>query len=454
MTELTEKQARSLIYKRDLARWYKLKEHPVQTALVNDNVRFKLVPAGRRSGKTEKAKRFVVREALRHVGNYFVAAPTRDQVKQIYWDDIKKLSFTSILPVNSVSESSLQIRLPNGSVIFLIGLDRPQRIEGIFWAGGIIDEIADIKENAWAENIYPALSTFNPTMPDYKAWCWLIGVPDGLNHYYEMVLKANADTTGEWKVYTWLSADILPPDRIAAAKRDLSPRQYRQEYEASFETASGRIYEDYGVHNQTQEVIQPHEQLLWHHDFNFTPMSSGIGVRRGLNNKDFYILDEIILTSATSRQSALEFVERYKNHLNRNVIIYGDPAGRAGEKHGHSSDYTEMEEVLRQNGWTVTRRVKRAAPAIKDRQNAVRAKIKNAAGETTLFVNPVKAPYAHKGLSTTQIKPGSTFHEVETDYQHITTAIGYCIEYEFPITIDKPESNTIILPTLTYFGRN
>ena len=43
-----------------------------------------------------------------------------------------------------------------------------------------------------------------------------------------------------------------------------------QEYEASFETAEGRIYDDYAQANQASETIQSHEQLLWHHDFNPT----------------------------------------------------------------------------------------------------------------------------------------------------------------------------------------
>jgi len=35
------------------ARWYWLKDHPVQKKLVTDLYRFKCVPAGRRSGKTD-----------------------------------------------------------------------------------------------------------------------------------------------------------------------------------------------------------------------------------------------------------------------------------------------------------------------------------------------------------------------------------------------------------------
>lgn len=439
-----------LTHKRDVDRWYPLTEHAVQTALVNDKVRFKVVPAGRRSGKTERAKRFVVREAFREPMPYFVAAPTRDQVKRIYWQDIKRLCLTSVLGDKSVSESELQIRLPNGSTISLIGLDQPQRMEGVLWGGGVIDEIADVREGAWQENISPALDTYNPLNPTYRPWCWLIGVPDGLNHYYDMAEYARTSGDADWKLYTWKSSDILPPDVIEAAKRRMSPRQYRQEYEASFETATGRVYEDYSPENYTTETIKPHEQLMWHHDFNFTPMSSGLGVRRG---NDFYILDEIILTSATSRQSALEFVERYKNHANRSVIIYGDPAGRAGEKHGHASDYTEMEQVLRANNWKVERRVKPAAPSIKDRQNAVRAKIRNASGQVSLFVNTKLAPYAHKGLATVQIKSGSTFLEENSDYQHITTAIGYCVDYEWPVRHEKVLGSSVPIPSVNYFAK-
>jgi hypothetical protein len=62
---------------------------------------------------------------------------------------------------------------------------------------------------------------------------------------------------------------------------------------------------------------------------------------------------------------------------------------------------------------------------IKDGQNAVRAKIKNAADEVSLFVNPTTAPYTHKALATGQLKKGSTFLEEDSEYQHIGTAIRY-----------------------------
>jgi hypothetical protein len=426
----------SLITKRELERWYPLKPHPVQLDLVDaisNGVRFPVVPAGRRSGKTERAKRFIAKTAMLNANErYFIGAPTYGQVKKMYWQDMKKLCVLSLYGTQrKPSESDMIIFMDNGTEIHFIGFDNPARFEGIFWSGGVIDEIADIKPDAWGSNIRPALDTFNPTRPNYQAWCWLIGVPDGLNHYYDMAQYAENANDPEWRLYHWKSSEILPAKTIEAAKRQMSEVQYKQEYEASFETATGRIYADYSTDNYTDETIKEHEQLFWYHDFNFTPMSSGVGVRRG---NDIFLLDEIILTSAVASQSALEFVDKYKNHKNRKVMVYGDPAGRAGEKHGHASDYTEIERILRENGWTYERRVKPSTRSIKDGQNAVRAKIKNAAGDVSLFVNTIKAPYTHKSLATGSLKKGSTFLEEDNEFQHIGTAIRYLIDYEFPIS--------------------
>lgn len=424
----------NLLLDRQLSRWYALKDHPVQLALVaavREGIRFPLVPAGRRSGKTERFKRFLVKQANAVAGQYFAAAPTHDQAKKIFWDDLKAFSLSCTHPKRP-SESDRIIFLPNGSELHVIGLDKPQRIEGIPWKGGGIDEFADVKPDAWEANILPALNTVNPLDPEYRAWCWLLGVPDGLNHYYDLCMKAEAGADPSFKVFHWKSAEILPDDVIASMKRSMSAKQFKQEFEASFETASGRIYEDYSKANHTTARIEPHEQLMWMHDQNFTPLSSAVGVRR--NGNDLYLLDEIVLTSAVSKQSAMEFVEKFKAHQNKHVLIYGDPAGQAGEKHGHASDYSDIEGVLRANGWAFTRKVKPAHPAIKDRQNAVRAKIKTADGHISLYVNPHTAPWCDKGLATVQLKDGSTFQEDQSNqYQHITTAIGYCVDVEWPI---------------------
>ena len=417
---------------RQLARWYELKDHDVQLDLISSvpsGLRFPLVPAGRRSGKTERFKRFLVKQENRVKGQYFAAAPTHDQAKKIFWNDLLAMSL-SCTHEKQPNISDRIIYMNNGSEIHVLGLDKPQRIEGIPWTGGGIDEFADLKPEAWEANIYPALNTVNPTRPDYRAWCWLLGVPDGLNHYHDLCQVAEAGLSKEYRVFHWMTEEIFP-EMAAEAKKVMSEKQYNQEFRAAFETASGRIYEDFNNDNATNEQIEPHEQLCWSHDQNYTPLSSCISVIRG---DDMYILDEIVLISAVSRQSALEFVEKYKDHKNKKVRIFGDPAGKAGEKHGHASDYTEIMDVLKESGWTFTNEVAKSHPAIKDRQNAVRAKVKTADGKRSLYINPKTAPWSFKGMQTVQLQKGSTFQEDQTNkYQHITTAIGYQIAKLWPV---------------------
>ena len=77
----------NLILDRQLARWYQLKDHPTQLSLISAvgrGVRFPLVPAGRRSGKTERFKRFLVKFANKEIGMYFAAAPTHGQAKKYF----------------------------------------------------------------------------------------------------------------------------------------------------------------------------------------------------------------------------------------------------------------------------------------------------------------------------------------------------------------------------------
>jgi len=405
------------------ARWYTLKSHPVQDAMITDKVRFKVVAAGRRSGKTERAKRHVIASAFGTPGLYFLAAPTYGQVKKIYWDDLKK--FIRPQFIAGKSESDLVMSLVGGSEIHLIGLDKPSRFEGIPWAGGNVDEIADVKAAAIDENIMPALDT-----PGLDAWCMFTGVPDGLNHFYDLAEYAKGPDK-DWKFYSWPSSDILDPKVIEAAKRRMSPKLFAQEYEASFETASGRIYEDYATDgNATGEGFIPGE-IRWCHDFNFFPMSSAIIQTRGGAD---YVVDEIILDHATPRHAALEFVERYKDHRACKVLLYGDPSGRVGEKHGLLSNYLEIEAILRQAGFIVERRVFASTRSIRDGQNSLRSRILTADGRRHIYVNESKCPTIARGFKTAQFQKGSTYQEDETNNaQHVISAIRYYASYEYPM---------------------
>lgn len=101
-------------------RWTPLRYHPVQQAYWASPHRFNTVPAGRRSGKTELAKRKLVKRAL--IGTdfdpprFFAGVPTREQAKRIFWDDLKALVPRHLLRARP-SEVDLMIPLINGAVL-------------------------------------------------------------------------------------------------------------------------------------------------------------------------------------------------------------------------------------------------------------------------------------------------------------------------------------------------
>ena len=164
-------------------RWQPLRPIEQQLKAFTGKHRFNTFPCGRRSGKTEIiGKRRVVMRALRgsmfNTPRFFCAAPTRDQAKRIFWQDLKALVHPNWRN-GEPSEGELVIRLKNGAEIHVLGMDKPERIEGVGWDGGVLDEYANMKPNVWEAHIRPALS-------DRRGWCDFVGVPEGRNHYYDL----------------------------------------------------------------------------------------------------------------------------------------------------------------------------------------------------------------------------------------------------------------------------
>jgi len=387
-----------------------------------DDSRFKVVAAGRRFGKSYLSTYIILTKALQKQGNYFFVSPTFQQSRQIIWDILKDKTRNQL--AKKINESRLEIELINGSKIFLKGADRPDTMRGVSLSGVVLDEFGTMRnpETVWNEVLRPALS-------DQLGWAIFISSPKGRNFFYDLYMNSQHLEGWERWQQTTLQGGYVPLEEIESAKKDLSLKQFTQEYEASFNTTTGRVYEDYNEDSHTDKGYEDTRPLIWAHDFNYTPMSSAIIQEHGDIS---YVVDEIILESAVARNAAMEFVERFKDAKIKQVILYGDASGRAGEKHNQDSNWTIIKDILREHNWTVTDRVPKANGAIIDGQNTLRARIMNANGDRFLFVNPKKCKYADKGLNTTTLKDGSSFQEAESDYQHITTALRYYTGVKFP----------------------
>lgn len=429
------------------AAWTQMRYHPVQQALIRTTRRFCTIPAGRRSGKTAMAKRKLVMAAM--MGTpfpnpaFFAAAPTRDQAQRIFWNDLKAM-VPDWMRSKPDSESHMMIHLINGASISVVGLDKPQRVEGSPWDGGVITEFGNTKPTAWAQNIRPVMS-------DRNGWCWLEGVPEGRNHYYDLHEYALADMLnpdGEWGAYHWTSEDILPPHEIAAAKRDLDPQTYDQEMRASFINFQGRAYYDFdhSTHANARLGYEPRQPLIFCFDFNVSPGIAVVCQELRLPNglEGTAIIGEVwIPRNSNTPAVCRKLIEDWGDHEGR-IMLYGDATGGArGSAKVLGSDWTLIEQAMHGHYGEprVFTEVPRANPAERSRVNALNSRIRNGAGEVRLMVDPGRAPQVVKDFEGTTVLEGGS-GEIDKKHDpmrsHMTDAVGYYVRRVFPVDSDRP----------------
>ena len=403
---------------------------------MNATSRFRVVPAGRRSGKTENAKRFVVEMAMsdhRDVyprAKYFCAAPTRDQAKRIYWEDLKDLCPRSAIA--KISESELTIWLVHGPRLCVIGMDKPMRADGEPLDGGILDEFGDMKATAFTRHIRPALST-----DGREGWCWFIGKPTGRNHYYDRWIDAIADTTGQWTGHTWKSSTVLSAEEVQAAKRDLDPLSFRQEYEAEFLTFSGRAYYSFDpeLHAIATLEYNAAAPIALCFDFNVNPGVCAVIQEHG-DCTD--IIGEVWIPNDSNTQRVCrKIVADWGKHAG-DVYLYGDATGAARKTSAVlGSDWdlivAELQPVFKER---LKKRVGRSNPPERVRVNAVNARLLNAAGEVRLrccAVNAKRNAVDFEGVTMLDGTAGELDKKSAPMLTHMSDAVGYYVARKHPI---------------------
>ena len=436
-----------------MSRLYPLRYHPVQDRLMKSAARFRVVPAGRRSGKTENAKRKLVVDALTAKGwdapRFFAAAPTRDQAKAIYWADLKAM-FPRQLWAKTPSETELCIRLINGAEVWVIGMDKPERIEGRPWNGGILDEYANMKPGAWGENVRPALS-------DRKGWCWLVGVPEGRNHYYDINQYALHAGDPEWASFTWKSSDILDPEEVEAARHQLDELVFLQEYEASFVNFVGRAYYPFSDSKHCAPLkYDPKKPIGLCFDFNVEPGVCAIVQEQELPgqyerdpatgvlllNKPVVgtgVIGEVYIPRNSNTPAVCrKVIEDWGSKHQGQAVLYGDATGGArGTAKVAGSDWDLIKEALRPVfKERLSSQVPDSNPPERSRVNAMNTRLLSADGTVRLMVDAKAAPHVVKdleGVRTLEGGSGEIDKAADRRLTHISDALGYYVVRRFPV---------------------
>ena len=202
-----------------------------------DDTRFKIVAAGRRTGKSRLAAWMLIVNALQaDKGQVFYVAPTQGQARDIMWQTLLDLAHPVVV---SAHINNLQIKLVNGATISLKGADRPETMRGVSLKFLVMDEYADMKPEVFEQILRPALA-------DQKGGALFIGTPMGRNHFYEMYKYAELEDDESYQSWHFTSYDneLLDPDEIDLAKKSMSSYAFRQEFMASFEARGSEMFKE------------------------------------------------------------------------------------------------------------------------------------------------------------------------------------------------------------------
>lgn len=427
-------------------RWTKVGWKAIQAKLYFDETRFIVVHAPRRCGKSDLAKRKLVRSAMSarpraEESNFLFSAPTHAQAKKIFWKDAQKL--VPKAAKRGVSEVDKTIYLWNGASIIVCGMDVPERIEGIPLSGAILDEYGNMKEEVW-DHLYPMFG--DPSLPT-PGWAWLTGVPEGRNHYYQKHKKGLDPSQKEWATYTWSADGILAPEVLKAARDDMDARMYAQEFGGEFVEFAGRAYYNFQAEIHAAELLQydPNLPLVFAFDFNTKPGTATVlqeqeyrGTNIQVAKNITAIIDEVwIKENSNTPWVCQELIAKYQHHKGR-VHIYGDATGgNRTTSQTDGNDYDLIQQYLCPVfGDRLEMFIAAKNPGVRSRINAVTARTLNADRIARLLVDPAKCPHTVEDFEGVRLVEGTTDKlDKETDKKltHLTDGIGYYIFEKFPV---------------------
>lgn len=424
--------------------WKALRPHAQQSKLWRTTARFPVVVAGRQSGKTELARRRLVLalQERKPWGDprYFLGFPTYRQAEFVAMEKIEALIPKDWLVKDGFNKSKLTFKTIYGSTLHLVGMDKPQRIEGQQFDGGVLDEMSDQKPEGYSRTILPML-------PERQGWCWRIGKPKRtgigaveFRKAYELGLTPNDIGV---QSFTWKSDTVQTAEELLIIAAQMGKEEYDEEINASWLDASGGIFYAYSdlpeIGNVTTNAqYQPGLRIGVGSDFNVDPMA---WVLFHVYNGQMFVFDEIFLRNAHTQQTLDYLYSKYPNHEN-GWSFFGDASSNNRHTSTTITDYLQIINDTRFTNKVV--KYPKSNPAVSDRFAATNAMLCNKLGVRRLWINP-KCQKLRDDLQQRTYKEGTreVANESGTLIGHITDALGYAVHKLFPIHVESAECGNV-----------
>lgn len=160
----------------------------------------------RRAAKSFSAAKRLLRAMDKHPGcSCLFIALTRESAKKILWKDVLKVINRKWKLRAKFNETDLTMTLPNGSVLYLLGVDttedEKEKLLGQKYAEVVIDEGASYSIDL-NQLVYGVLK---PAVADYRGTIAIVGTPGNIKVglFFELTNGKNPSKPSRWTVRGW-----------------------------------------------------------------------------------------------------------------------------------------------------------------------------------------------------------------------------------------------------------
>jgi hypothetical protein len=346
--------------------------------------------------------------------------------------DATLTSFLEVLNSNRIrhelnkSESVLLMK-DTGSRIYFRAVDDFERLRGtnLAWFG--LDELTYTAEEAWLRLEGRLRDPRASRLCGFAVW-----TPKGFDWVYRRFVRNVVAGYDVVLAQPFENRHVLDriPDFYDRLKESYDAKFFEQEALGEYlNVQSGAVYWAFKRSRNVKEMeVDTRLPLFWALDFNVDPMSSIVAQKIG---EEIRVLDEVVLSRASTMQACEEFHARYPNHQ-AGIVVYGDASGQRLQTAG-TTDYQIIKGFLRRTAYKNAKfRVPPSNPSVRERVALVNAKLFSAGEEVRLLVHPRCAGLV-ADLEEVTYKPDSGIIDKEKDSKrtHLSDALGYLLWQEY-----------------------
>lgn len=369
----------------------------------------------------------------------------RDTTQVQYFEHLEEMGFIENRDY-FFKKAEQKLIFKNGSEIIFRFFEKPNKLKSLNLGFVQIEEASDIPE-----------ATFKMLLGRMRQKIH----PSWVNFTYRIFGHTNPEENKGWiyknfvttqqSNYRLIHAPTTQNIHLPAGFVENLKQLYDEEYFNIFvlgqfgDYASGLVVKGFSQNNIQEITYKPTLPLHITCDFNVDPMCWLLAHKT--ENKVFYF-DEIVIENTHTNQTMDVFLEKYGLHQGE-IIINGDASG---DYRCASSEYTNFSIIKKRLTEhfgpirEIRLEIRNFNPSIKNRIASFNAKVKNASGEMSVFIDP-KCKRFIQNIQNLAYKPGTSTIDLPTPSQikadkslkflgHPMDAGSYLVEYYWALLVD------------------